>query len=343
MVTIREIARAVGVSASTVSRVLNYDETLSVSAAKRQAIIETAESLNYATPRNRNRAAAAAALVVAPETTRIAFVHFLDPDEEFADPYYIGVRLGIEQRCRAARLEIDKFYPSEGFADATVLRNAAGVIVVGRHTEDEVEWIASHNANVVFADYTPPGEVFDSVHIDLYYATIRLLEALHATGYRRIAFVGVQETRWGKCVPMADRRYPAYLEWTQARGLYDSSICLLGDLRVERGYELTRNLLDLPQRPEVIVTSNDNMAIGAYRAISEKGLSIPDDIGIASFNDIPVAQFLTPPLSTVKIHAEHIGEAAVDLLLERIAGRDFGKRLVIATEMIWRGSCRTPS
>lgn len=105
---------------------------------------------------------------------------------------------------------------------------------------------------------------------------------------------------------------------------------------------LTQRLLDLPQRPEVIVTSNDNMAIGAYRAIGEKGLSIPGDIGIASFNDIPVAQFLTPPLSTVKIHAEHIGEAAVDLLAERIAGREFGKRLIISTEMIWRGSCRAP-
>lgn len=342
MVTIREIARAVGVSASTVSRVLNYDETLSVSPAKRQAIIETAEALNYSTPRSRARAQAAAA-APATDATRIAFIHFLDPEEEFADPYYVGVRLGIERKCRALRLEIDKFYPSEGYADATVLRNATGVIVVGRHTEEEVNWISGHNGNVVFADYTPPGEAFDSVHIDLYYATIRLLDALHASGYRRIAFVGVQESRWTKCMPMVDKRYPAYNEWMEAHGLYQPELCLLGDLRVDSGYELTQQLLDLPQRPEVIVTSNDNMAIGAYRAIGEKGLSIPGDIGIASFNDIPVAQFLTPPLSTVKIHAEHIGEAAVDLLAERIAGREFGKRLIISTEMIWRGSCRAPA
>lgn len=342
MVTIREIARAVGVSASTVSRVLNYDETLSVSPTKRQAIIETAEALNYSTPRNRARAQAAAP-VPAADTARIAFIHFLDPEEEFADPYYVGVRLGIERKCRAERLEIDKFYPSEGFADAAVLRNAAGVIVVGRHTEDEVAWIAGNNANVVFADYTPPGERFDSVHIDLYYATIRLLDALYATGYRKIAFVGVQETRWSRCVPMVDKRYPAYIEWTEAHGLYQPDLCLLGDLRVDSGYELTQRLLELPERPEVIVTSNDNMAIGAYRAVAEKGLSIPADIAIASFNDIPVAQFLTPPLSTVKIHAEHIGEAAVDLLVERIAGREYGKRLIISTEMIWRGSCRAPA
>jgi LacI family transcriptional regulator len=84
------------------------------------------------------------------------------------------------------------------------------------------------------------------------------------------------------------------------------------------------------------------MAIGTYRAINEASLRIPDDIAIVSFNDIPVAQFLTPPLSTVKIHGEHIGETAVDLLLERLAGRDYAKNVTIASEMIWRESSRKP-
>lgn len=89
-------------------------------------------------------------------------------------------------------------------------------------------------------------------------------------------------------------------------------------------------------------TSNDNMAIGTYRAVREVGLTIPDDIAVVSFNDIPVAQFLTPPLSTVRIHGEHIGEVAVDLLLERLSGRGYGKQVRIATELIWRDSCRKP-
>jgi LacI family transcriptional regulator len=84
------------------------------------------------------------------------------------------------------------------------------------------------------------------------------------------------------------------------------------------------------------------MAIGAYRAIQEAGLSIPNDIAVISYNDIPVAQFLTPPLTTVRIHGEHIGETAVDLLLERLCGRNYGKQVRIATELIWRDSCRKP-
>jgi LacI family transcriptional regulator len=105
---------------------------------------------------------------------------------------------------------------------------------------------------------------------------------------------------------------------------------------------LAQRLLALPQRPDVIVTANDNMAIGAYRAIQELGLSIPGDVAIVSVNDIPVAQFLMPPLTTVRIHGEHIGETAVDLLLERLSGRDYAKQVKIATELVWRASSRKP-
>jgi len=337
MVTIKEIAKAVGVSATTVSRVLNYDETLSVSPVKRQAIIETAEALNYSTPRNRREAAAAS---VQQSPDRLSIIHFLQPEEEFADPYYVGVRLGIERRCRAARYETDKFYPGESVPDPEFLSRAAGVIIIGRHATDEVERIARINSNIVVADHTPPDDAFDSVHSDLYSATTRLLDALWETGYRRFAFIGVLECVIG--FPSGDKRWPAYTDWSRARGLDDPDACLLGDLRVGSGYNLTMTLLSRSELPEIIVCSNDNMAIGAYRALAERGFRVPDDIGVVGFNDIPVAQFLNPPLSSVKIRAEQIGETAVDLLMERIAGRDFVKQINLSTEMVWRASCRRP-
>ena len=185
MVTIKEIAKAVGVSATTVSRVLNYDETLSVSPVKRQAIIETAEALNYSTPRNRREAAATC---VQQSLDRLSIVHFLQPEEEFADPYYVGVRLGIERRCRAARYETDKFYPGDMPPDSEFLRQAAGVIIIGRHPSVEVERIARANPNIVFADHTPISEAFDSVHSDLHRATTRLLDALFAAGLSAVRF-----------------------------------------------------------------------------------------------------------------------------------------------------------
>ena len=108
----------------------------------------------------------------------------------------------------------------------------------------------------------------------------------------------------------------------------------------QTGYQAVLQLLQQLRPPDAIVTCNDNMAIGAYRAIRELGLRVPDDVAVASFNDIPAAQFLHPPLSTVRLPSEEIGEAAVELLLERIGGRTLAKRIIIASEIKWRGSTR---
>ena len=345
MVTIKEIAKAVGVSPATVSRVLNYDPALSISPVKRQAIIETAEALNYETPRNRNKANGHAAPSL---LTRLAIIHFLEPSDEIADPYYVGVRLGIENRCRELKTEIVKVFHSDALPDAALLSGASGVIVIGKHSDTEIAWFREHAPHIVFADFDPRIEALDSVFSDMGAATVKILESLKASGYKRIGFIGSHENINGTVQQFAERRCAAYIDWQRKNDTFDPDLLALADcssgqsLRLDTGYRLARNLLALAERPDVVVTSNDNMAIGTYRAIQEFGLSIPDDIAVISFNDIPVAQFLTPPLTTVKIHGEHIGETAVDLLLERLSGRDYGKQVRIATELVHRASCRKP-
>ncbi len=343
MVTIKEIAKAVGVSSATVSRVLNYDPALSISPAKRQAIIETAEALNYETPRNRNKANGQAAPSL---LTKLVIVHFLEPSDEIADPYYVGVRLGIETRCRELKTEIVKIFHSDALPEASLLESASGVIVIGKHSNDEIEWLQQYAPQIVFADFDPRMDQIDSVLSDMGIATLKILESLKASGYRRIGFIGSHEKLNGTVTPFGESRCAAYIDWQKRNGTFDADLLALADcssgqsLRLDTGYRLAGGLLALKDRPDVIVTSNDNMAIGTYRAIQEVGLSIPDDIGVISFNDIPVAQFLTPPLTTVRIHGEHIGEVAVDLLLERLSGRAYGKQVRIATELVHRGSCR---
>jgi LacI family transcriptional regulator len=351
MVTIKEIAKAVGVSSATVSRVLNYDPALSISAAKRQAIIETAEALNYATPRNRNKANGNGINGHAQPTSlsRLAIIHFLEPSDELADPYYIGVRLGIENRCRDLKTEIVKVFHSATLPDPALLQSVSGVIVIGKHSDNEIAWLDQHCRHLVFADFVPQPDTIDCVHSDVGAATQKILNHLNAMGYKRIAFIGSYEHMNGETQPFGERRCKAYIDWQKQRGAFDPDLLALGDscdsgqnLRLETGYMLARTILELENRPDIILTANDNMAIGTYRAVREAGLTVPDDIAVVSFNDIPVAQFLTPPLSTVKIHGEHIGETAVDLLLERLSGRDYAKNVSIPTEMIWRESCRKP-
>jgi len=333
MVTLKEIAKAVGVSSATVSRVLNFDSTLSITESKRQAIIETAEALNYATPRARNRARQQG-------LSKIALVHFLRPDQELIDPYYVGLRLGIESRCQALKIRTIKVYHSESMPDASVLQSASGIIAIGRHEDDEIDWMKRMNPNMVFADFAPEGDEYDSVECDQGLAMHKLLQALTEAGYERIGFVGWDDVYNGKARSFSEKRARVYRQWMLAHGRFDERICRIEDNTVQSGYRMTGEILALPDRLEALITCNDNMAVGAYRAIAELGLSIPEDIAVASFNDIPAAQFLNPPLTTVRLPSEEIGEAAVELLLERAAGRDLTKHITLASELKWRASTR---
>ncbi len=336
MVTLKEIAKAVGVSTATVSRVLNFDPALSVGEAKRQAIIETAEALNYATPRARNRARQRG-------LHKVALVHFLRPDLELIDPYYVGLRLGIESRCQALRCETVKLYHTDSMPEPTLLQSADGVIAIGLHSEAEVEWLGRYSRRLVFADFIPENDECDAVASDLPLATRKLLTGLTKSGYTRIGFAGWTEESNND--PLAEIRCRTYIAWSKTHGVFDPAICLTQG-SVERnteqtGYQLGTRLLRQRKPPDAIVTCNDNMAIGVYRAVRELGLRIPDDVAVASFNDIPAAQFLSPPLTTVRLPAEEIGETAVELLLQRISGRKLAQRVVIANEIMWRGSTRT--
>ena len=337
MVTLKQIANAVGVSTATVSRVLNFDPALSVTAAKRQAIIETAEALNYATPRARNRARQHG-------LRKVALVHFLRPDLELIDPYYVGLRLGIESRCQALQCETVKVYRTDSMPEPTLLHSADGVIAIGLHSQAEIDWLARYSRRVVFADFIPAGDAFDAVASDLPLATDKLLTGLTEIGYRRIGFAGWTEE--SNDDPLAEIRCRSYIAWSKIRGLFDPKICLTQG-SVERkteqtGYQLGLRLLKQRPRPDAIVACNDNMAIGVYRAARELGLSIPDDVAVASFNDIPAAKFLSPQLTTVRLPGEEIGETAVDLLLQRLSGRKLAQRVMIANEIRWRGSTRNP-
>ena len=111
MATLKDIAKAVGLSPATVSRVLNLDQTLSVSARTRQVILEAAEALQYEPPRSRNRANVQG-------LSKIALVHYLRPDQELIDPYYVALRLGIESRCQALKIETVKVYHAERLPEA---------------------------------------------------------------------------------------------------------------------------------------------------------------------------------------------------------------------------------
>ena len=336
MATIKDIAERVGVSPTTVSRVLNYDSSLSVSEKKRRQIIETAQDLNYAPPRMR---AKKRKLIAGQRQTTISLLHTLNETEELADPYFITIRHSIEKHLSEAGLRIDnRFCHLEEFPADSLKENHA-ILLIGPHDRNTIDNLARSAAAFVCVDFPPDRADVDCVFPDLEQAMANLLDTLWQKGLRKFGFIGALSGEENPRRPYPDLRSRTFMQWFEAKGLQAPANVRFERLTPMSGFELARQLLDRPDRPEIIIAANDTMAIGALQAASSLELKVPQDLRIVGFNDIPAAGLIEPSLTTVAIPAEDIGRAAVDLLLERLSGRSFSKKIILGTKIRWRESC----
>ncbi|WP_316859488.1 LacI family DNA-binding transcriptional regulator [uncultured Cohaesibacter sp.] len=335
MATIKEIAERVGYSLTTVSRVLNYDSSLSVSEATRRQIIETAEELNYTPPRLRGKRQQAPDITIVP----VSLVHFLNPAEELADPYYITVRHSIEKRLLELGLKLNNQCVADDELPAAIAADGGALIVVGPHKPSFIDALAEQSIPCVFVDFPPTRKDVDCVYPDLTHAMTNLMDQLWERGFRSFGFIGSRSGGSNPKRPFPEYRHDTFLEWFRQHDLEEPSLVRLQDLSPVGGFEMARDLLSSGNLPQVLIAANDTMAIGAMHATSSLNLKVPEDIRIVGFNDIPAAALTEPSLTTVSIPADEIGRSAVDLLVERLAGRQFAKRLILTTNICWRESC----
>lgn len=332
MATIKEIAAIAEVSISTVSRVLNFDETLNVSDATREKILKIADELEYVsikTKKAKNK-----------KSKDIGIIYWYNYEEELGDPYYLSIRLAAEKKCNENNFNLVKL--SED-SDIDEIKNVDGIIAIGIFSSSTIEKLASANDNIVFVDFSPDENRFDSVMADIGKATTQILSYLYELGHSRIGFIGGKklEDKEHKDVHIGERDIK-YKEFMEKKGIYNPKYIYQGEkFTFKAGYELTKESLKSENKLTALFVGNDTMAVGAYKAISEAGLSIPNDISIIGFNDIPSAKYMVPSLTTIRIPSEYLGSAAVDLLLENLNGsREYNKKVIIPTEFKIRESCK---
>ncbi len=330
MATVRDIAAKAGVSPATVSRVLNMDPTLNVTDETRFNVFRIAEELEYV-PRNKRANAAQ-------EKKSIAIISWLEQYMEVDDPYYLSVRVAIEHKAEEYGLAV-RSYSLNDLDDG--LRMQEGVIVLGRLRKEELESIRQYNEVVVIVDndFTIPG--YDYVGVDLGKMMREVLNRLYELGHRKIGYLGGLTLKQQKERDFVDRRDIAYAAFMQEKGIYDETyIYDVAGFTFRAGYKTTLQVLKGDKIPTVIVAGNDSMAIGAYRAIAECGLRIPEDISVVGFNDQPNAKYMVPSLATVRIPSSNLGYSALDLLLDRVkTQRDYTKKVYLDTEFKERHSC----
>ncbi|MEJ8766101.1 MULTISPECIES: LacI family DNA-binding transcriptional regulator [unclassified Oceanobacillus] len=327
MATIKDIAKKANVSPATVSRVLNYDKTLSVTDETKRRIFEIAEDLSYRKKPIKKHSG-----------KKIAIIHWYTETEELNDLYYLSIRLGIEHRCKEINIE-PVLYFFDNLNEINPM-DIEGIIAVGKFSGQQITEMIGINQNILFVDYCPDEEKYDSVVIDFVRATKKIIDFFIETGHKNIGFVGGREILQGESKPLLDLREKTFINYMKEKKLFKDEFVYISDFSVDEGYELMKKAIEElgENLPTAFFVSSDVMAIGSLRALHEGNIKIPERVSIIGINDISVSKYMYPPLSTVKVYTELMGETAVNTLMERLEGRTIAKKIFISTKLVIRKS-----
>ena len=329
-ITIRDVAAAAGVSAGTVSRVLNGKE--SVDAELRRRVLDAVSELGYrpngAARSLRTRAAMVLGLVIS----------------DITNSFFTAVVRGVEDKAQQAGYSVvlanaDEDLDKESrYLEVAAAEQMAGVILSPASAKrTAIGVLRDRGIPVVTIDRRLASGEVDSVTVNNHQAARDATAHLLGQGCSRIGMIaGPAQTFTGAS------RLAGYRAELRACGVPE--LVAFGDFRIDGGYAAARSLLAAKRPPDGLLISNDLMSIGALRAIGEAGLSIPGDIAVVGFDNASWATALRPPLTVVTQPTYDIGQTAVGLLLRRVGGEKFPPRRVVlrASLVVRASSTRAP-
>jgi LacI family transcriptional regulator len=328
MATIKDIAEKAGYSISTVSRVLNNDQSLSVSDETRDKIYEIAEQLNYKKK------------TVRLQVKNIAFLYWVTDKEELEDVYFKSMRVEIEKLARLYNIDLITYKISEGINQ--IPDSIEGFIGVGSFSNKELAYLRGITSNGVFIDTTPDPKHYDSVRPDLVEITRSTIDFLTERGHTEIGLIGGTYHNPNTNLDEMDIREKSFRSYMEEKGLLkEQYIYSHRGFSVENGINLmSKAIQELgDDMPTAFFVAADPIAVGCLQALNEFGIAIPNRVSIVSINNISVTKYLSPPLTTFHIDTRELCKNAIELLLERvIEKRKIVKTLYLGSELIVRKS-----
>lgn len=329
MVTIKDVAREAGVSIATASRALNRTDLVALETRRR--VREVATRLHY-TPHGGARG-----LI----TRRTHIIGVLLPD--LYGEFFSEVIRGIDQLAQREGYQciISSARP-RGPTLEVALRAMRGrvdglVLMSPEFTEELYKRTLPSGFPVVLLNCPPTETPHDSLTVENYLGAYTMVRHLAGLGHRRIAIVTGAVGNFD-----AEERLRGYRAALRDAGMAPApELEIPGDFSEAAGAAAVRALLALPARPTAIFAANDGMAIGALAALRDAGLRVPEEIAIGGFDDIPMARYVDPPLTSVHVDISALGERAVAALLAvlRHPGRHDFTRETEPTTLVVRRSC----
>ncbi len=331
-ITILDVAREAGVSPTTVSRVLNNQDH--VRPDKRARVLTAMTRLGYVVNQQARSLAGGRSHVIG------LLVH------EVGVAYTGEIVRGIEEELVAAQYELMLYTThrrktKESTYVATLTRGMTDglLLLLPLNPQAYLETLHHERFPYVVIDYQGCDDYSPTVIARNRQAAFEVTSYLIGLGHRRIGFIAGNPE-----LSSAIQRLDGYRAALEAHQIpYDADLVVDGEFLQAGGYQAANQLLDLPDPPTAIFAANDISAFGAMDAIRNRGLTIPDDISIVGFDDIPQAAHVHPSLTTVRQPLEEMGRLATRMLLRMIEDPEYkGERIELPTTLVLRESCGPP-
>lgn len=323
MATLKDIAAECNLSVSSVSRVINGDLNLSISEDKRILILQTAEKLGYATVKTRTT-----------PKLKIGLLTGYTHENEVIDPFYLLIRIGIEEFCQKNKIEIIRIYEDE--FNKYVEHKIDGIIISGQVNDNAIVRVKKLVSNIVTVDFSDPFLECSSIGIDFNQTTRNILDFFQNKGYKSVGlFAGKDYEKIEDVRTVLFKKYIKNYSLTIAKEhIFEDSFSLEG------GYNMANKLVSQQTGlPDVIFCENDTIALGALKAFHDHNIKVPQDIALLGFNDLPTSEYSIPPLSTISIPMKQMGITAARTLLGKINNEvELDAKIYVQTKLVERES-----
>ena len=326
--TIKDVAKRAGVGIATVSRTLHGSSQVSPETAAR--VLKVVEELGY-------RPNTTAQSLVSGRSLMLGLVV-----SDITNPFFPELVKGFEDV--ALQNGYDVLVASTNYDPARtalcvrrmIERKIDGVAIMTSEVDPSLtDTLARRKVPLVFLDVGRVGKGVSNVKVDYGQGIAQAVEHLSGLGHHRIAFISGPSL-----LASARERRDMFIARLQdpCSGPRREVLIEEGNHRVDGGLEAMQRLLERDPRPTAVIASNDLTAIGAMRAIRQQGLRVPEDISVVGFDDIQMAEFTEPPLTTVRLLRTEVARLACDALLQSIRTHGAGVEFHMGTALVVRSS-----
>lgn len=335
--TLKEIADLAGVSVSTVSRVINHGNTKVASKEVKDTIWRIIRETNYvpnSAARNLKLGNSSESLQASIKSIGCIFARSKDTVN---DPFFSQIARALEQEAFKQGYILKYSFSAYDINDANTFHlitnnQVNGIAVLGRFDKNLLNFIKKQYKHVVYTGLNIIDTDYDQVICDGYQASIAAVNYLYKLGHTAIGYVGEKHK---------ELRYQGYLDaMNQLKLPVLRENIIVTQISSEGGYNGVKEYLKKDPQVTALFCANDLTAIGAMKAIKEKGLIIPSDLSIISIDDIDTAQYMSPMLTTIRVPMEELGKMTAKILIDRIEnGKTLPMKVELPFTLITRESC----